>query len=101
MIQSSTANEFSDGRVTRKTTQRGECPTTRESFVRWIVFIHNKINEKLEKPTVSMNEFYIKYYEAYKPNDVKLKEYYKWKKQIIYAGVLLFSIGFIYYLYDK
>jgi len=74
---------------------------TRESFVRWIVFIHNKINEKLEKPTVSMNEFYIKYYEAYKPNDVKLKEYYKWKKQIIYAGVLIFSIGFIYYLYDK
>ena len=34
----------------------------RESFVRWMHFIHNKINEKLEKPPVTLNDFYIKYY---------------------------------------
>ena len=27
---------------------------SRDAFVRWIHFIHNKINEKLEKPKISM-----------------------------------------------
>ena len=34
----------------------------RESFVKWTHFIHNKINEKLEKPKITLEEFYIKYY---------------------------------------
>ena len=33
---------------------------SRDAFIRWIHFIHNKINEKLEKPKISMNDFYIK-----------------------------------------
>ena len=37
----------------------------RDSFVRWIHFIHNKINEKLEKPKISMSKFYIDYYDAF------------------------------------
>jgi hypothetical protein len=32
----------------------------RDSFVRWMHFIHNKINEKLEKPQISLNEFFVK-----------------------------------------
>ena len=38
----------------------------RESFVRWVWFIHNKINQKLDKPQITLNEFFVKYYEAYK-----------------------------------
>jgi hypothetical protein len=74
---------------------------TRESFVRWVHFIHNKINEKLEKPKVSLNDFYINYYEAYKSSDVKIKEYYQLKKKIIYCLIILLAIYSIYYLYDK
>lgn len=73
----------------------------RESFIRWMWFIHNKINKKLEKPEISLNEFYVKYYEEYKSNDKKLIEYYKLKEKIIYGGLIIVMVGTIYYLYEK
>lgn len=73
----------------------------RESFIRWVWFIHNKINKKLEKPDISLNEFYLKYYEEYKTSDKKLIEYYKLREKIIYGGIIVVIIGSIYYLYEK
>jgi hypothetical protein len=73
----------------------------RESFIRWIWFIHNKINQKLEKPEISLSAFYTKYYESYKPNNVKLVEYYKLREKLIYGSIVVGMIGSIYYLYDK
>ena len=74
---------------------------SRESFIKWMHFIHNKINEKLEKPKITLNEFYLKYYEEYKPKDIKMKEYYRWREKIIYIFVLFGVTGLIMYLYDK
>ena len=73
----------------------------RETFIRWVWFIHNKINQKLEKPTITLTEFYAKYYEEYKSKNVKLTEYYKLRSKIIYVSVILGFTGIIYYLYDK
>jgi hypothetical protein len=73
----------------------------RESFIRWIWFIHNKINQKLEKPQVSLNEFYINYYEHYKPKNDKMVEYYKLREKAVYCGIIASLVGTIYYLYDK
>ena len=73
----------------------------RDSFVRWVHFIHNKINEKLEKPTISLNEFFVKYYEQYKTKDVKLAEYYKIREKVLYFIIISGIVGTIYYLYDK
>ena len=79
----------------------------RESFVRWVWFIHNKINEMLEKPQLSFNEFYIQYHETYKPADEKImehlkrKEFYKIKEKVIFGVLLILLFGAIYYLYDK
>jgi hypothetical protein len=74
---------------------------SRDSFIRWIHFIHNKINEKLEKPALSFNDFYVNYYEEYKPKEIKMKEYYRWKEKIIYSLVILSATGLIVYLYNK
>jgi len=74
---------------------------SREALIKWMHFIHNKINEKLEKPKIGLNEFYNNYYEEYKPKDVKLKNYYKWKEKILYIFVLLGASGLIVYLYNK
>ena len=74
---------------------------SRDSFIRWMHFIHNKINEKLEKPKITINDFYIKYYEEYKPKNIKMKEYYRWREKIIYILVLLGASGLIVYLYKK
>ena len=74
---------------------------TKESFIRWVWFIHNKINEKLEKPQITLNDFYKQYYEEYKPKNVKLAEYYKMRSKMIYAAIILALIIVIFYLYDK
>jgi hypothetical protein len=73
----------------------------RDSFVRWMYFIHNKINEKLEKPQITLNEFYVNYYNQYKSQDEKLSEFYKIREKLIYGGIIVSILGAIYYLYDK
>jgi len=73
----------------------------RNSFVRWMHFIHNKINEKLEKPQISLNDFFVEYYDAYKSKDEKFIEFYKLRSKLIYGGILVIILGSIYYLYDK
>ena len=73
----------------------------KESFIRWMWFIHNKINVKLEKPQISLNDFYVNYYEEYKPINEKMSEYYKIRGKLIYSGIIISIFGGIYYLYDK
>ena len=73
----------------------------KESFIRWMWFIHNKINKKLEKPQISLNDFYVNYYEEYKPMNEKMSEYYKIRGKVIYSGIIISIFGGIYYLYDK
>ena len=72
----------------------------RESFIRWTHFIHNKINQKLEKPELSLNDFYVKYYNEYKPNNIKNREFNKLLGKIIYLIVIISFILLIYYLYN-
>lgn len=74
---------------------------TRDSFIRWMWFIHNKINQKLEKPKISLSKFYELYYEQYKPKDVKYKEFNRLKNKLIYLLVLVLFICVIIYLYNK
>ena len=73
----------------------------RESIIRWTWFIHNKINEKLEKPKITLNEFYVKYYDEYKPKNEKFSDFFKLRGKIIYSVIILSLGGGIYYLYDK
>jgi len=73
----------------------------RDSFVRWVHFAHNKINEKLEKPQITLNDFFVQYYNEYKSQNEKLAEFYKLKEKLIYGGILVLLLGSIYYLYDK
>lgn len=73
----------------------------RDSLVRWMHFIHNKINVKLEKPEISLNEFFVKYYNNYKSKNDELIEYYKLKSKFIYVGIIIGLSSSIYYFYDK
>ena len=72
----------------------------RESLIRWMHFIHNKINQKLEKPELSLNDFYINYYNSYKPTIVKNHEFNKLLGKFIYLIIILCFTGAIYYLYN-
>lgn len=74
---------------------------SRNSFIRWIHFIHNKINEKLEKPKITLEDFYYKYYQEYKPKNIKMKEQYKWRERMMYIAIILGTTGLILYFYNK
>ena len=74
---------------------------SRDSFIKWMHFIHNKINVHLEKPKLSLNDFYVKYYEKYTLKDIHVKETKKWKKHLIYTIVLLSMVFFVFYFYNK
>ena len=71
---------------------------SKESFIKWMHFIHNKINEYLEKPKLSLNDFYVQYYDKYKSNDIKIKESNKWKQKLIYTITILSIVFLITYL---
>jgi hypothetical protein len=73
----------------------------RTSFIKWIHFIHNQINLKLEKPTISLHDFRVQYYNHYKSQNEKMVQFYKMKEKIIYSAIVLSVIGVIYYVYDK
>ena len=63
--------------------------------------LQHTINEKLEKRKISLSEFYVQYYEAYKPKEVKLTEYYRLREKAIYLGIVCLIGSAIYYLYEK
>ena len=68
----------------------------RNSLISWTHFIHNKINEQLEKPTMSLEDFYIIYYNKFKPVSEKQK---KWRfiiKQLFFIVTIILLIIFIW-----
>ncbi len=70
----------------------------RESFIRWVHFIHNKINEQLQKPKMPYNDFYTNYYQHYKNKITKNSENKRFYKKILYGTLillLLFSISYL------
>lgn len=74
---------------------------TRDSFIRWMHFIHNKINERLEKPKISLEDFYKDYYEAYKPKQEQWSDWVKKRGKIVYFFLLFSLLAIIYYFYNK
>lgn len=74
---------------------------SKDSFVRWTHFIHNKINKKLEKDVISLEKFYINYYKQYETTSEKQIQYIKMKKHITYAVIVASLLLLIYFVYKK
>ena len=72
---------------------------SRESFIKWVHFIHNKINVFLGKPIISYYDAMNKYYNNYKLKDIKKVEENKNKHKYIFFSVILLLISLIIFLY--
>jgi hypothetical protein len=72
---------------------------TRESFVRWVHFIHNKFNHFLGKPEIPLREALDCYRDQYKPKPVFLSERIHWRKRSIYFALIMSLLFFIYLYY--
>ena len=65
----------------------------RDSFVRWVVFVHNKINEQLGKPVITREEAIRRYFKQMVPTQLQKYEEKEWKKYVIYSGVIAGLVG--------
>ena len=61
----------------------------KKSLIQWTHFIHNKINEKIQKPTITLEMYYKKYFDKYK---VRHK-----KKHVSYIIIVILICIIIYY----
>lgn len=62
---------------------------SRESFIKWMHFVHNKINHFLEKEDVEMIDALNAYYAHYKPKEIIMKDTIKMKERYIFIGILI------------
>lgn len=73
---------------------------SRQSFLKWVHFIHNKINDDLGKDNITFDEFINNYSALYvveRDNKTKL---YKWKHKIVYFCIILALIISMYIGYN-
>jgi hypothetical protein len=72
------------------------------SIVKWGWFIHNKVNKKLKKPSITLEEFYIQYYNSHKNYTIQINM--KWfmaiKEFVLYVLVIFILLYICYILYN-
>jgi hypothetical protein len=68
----------------------------KESFVRWVHFIHNKINVLIGKDEISYSQAFDQYLENYLPKPIYLSEKIKITKYYIFIAFILICIFLIY-----
>lgn len=69
---------------------------SRESFVRWVHFIHNKINVMLGKDEMSLLESVDAYFAKYRAKPIILSEVIGIRKHYLYAAIILICLVLIY-----
>lgn len=74
--------------------------TNKDSFVRWIHFIHNKVNVSLGKEEMSLPLHLDKYAAEYKPKPIYIHEKIKMRKHYLYIALLLLCFFLIYVFYE-
>lgn len=74
---------------------------SRKDFIKWTHFIHNRVNESLGKDQISLADFYYKYYNSYKSNDVKDYEAVKKRKMTLYLIIVFLLIVFALHISKK
>ena len=74
---------------------------SRESFIRWMHYVHNKINVALLMPELTMEEAMTSYYNNYKPMVVKDHETRRFREKIVFLGVISVILIFSAVLYNK
>lgn len=73
----------------------------KDSFLKWVHFIHNKINVQIDKDEITMTEALDAYYDMYKPKEIVLREQIKYRKKLIFGIIIIGLFIGGYYLYKK
>ena len=69
---------------------------SRESFIKWTHFIHNRVNEKMNKPVITYSYFLQNYYDKYK-EDKQERTLFKYRKYIYFLLIIIVILAIILY----
>lgn len=74
---------------------------SRESFVKWVHFIHNRVNMMLGKDEITLKQALDNYYGNYKPREQRWREELKYRQKLIYVVIIILLLVGIKYFYNK
>ena len=74
---------------------------SRDSFVRWTHFIHNKYNVMLGKPEIPLPLALEIYRDQYKPKPIYLAEKIKMRKHYLIMAIILILLSLIIIYYNQ
>ena len=72
---------------------------SRDSLMKWIHFIHNRINLKLGKNEIKLSEAVQEYYKHYLPRDIKKEKERKRNEKILYITIIFLLTSLSVYAY--
>jgi hypothetical protein len=73
---------------------------SRDSFIRWVHFIHNKLNHMLGKPEISLFAALDHYRAHYKPKQLKLSEKWNLQREYVVMTFTVLCLVLIYIFYQ-
>lgn len=74
---------------------------SRMSFMKWVHFLHNKINMKLGKELLDFDESIRRYYDAYKPKNELSYKIFREKHKYLFGTTVFLGLLLLGYLYNK
>jgi hypothetical protein len=74
---------------------------SRESFIKWIYFIHNTVNEKLGYDKVTLSESLEKYYKQYETTQTSNKYQSLKREQYVFSAIIIILIILSINFYKK
>ena len=70
---------------------------SRESFIRWVNFIHNKYNKYLGKDELTVFEGLDRYFAQYSPKEFIMSDTIMYKKYVFYSIIIITLLGIGYW----
>lgn len=74
---------------------------SRESLIKWVHYIHNKVNLSLDIPEKSLHDALHEYYKLYEPKEITIKNNIMKREKYIYISLIIFLIFLSIKLYKK
>ena len=71
--------------------------SSKDSLIRWVIFIHNKVNTMIGKPNMSVDEAIQHYFNEFIPKPLYLHQELKIKRYYIHVAFILACLFAIYW----
>jgi len=70
---------------------------SREDFITWVHHIHNIINIRLEKPTITLQEHYEEFSKHFETRPTRLKRLWQERTKILFTIAILGILMYLWY----